>query len=109
MSTARRRTAGRSGSRWRGARRGRLEQARTWFTRATATANDLGLLAEQVDPHNGELIGNFPQGLSHLAHLPAAVALHRATAVADRHRAIRQQPARQARAIRRLPPMERTA
>jgi Glycosyl hydrolases family 15 len=49
------------------ARQGRLQQARTWFARAAATANDLGLLAEQVDPHNGELLGNFPQGLSHLA------------------------------------------
>jgi GH15 family glucan-1,4-alpha-glucosidase len=91
------------------ARQGRLEQARTWFTRAAATANDLGLLAEQVDPHNGELLGNFPQGLSHLAHLAAAVALQRATALADRHRAMPQQPARHASAIQRVPPMERTA
>jgi len=37
------------------ARQGRLDQARMWFTRAAATANDLGLLAEQVDPRNGEL------------------------------------------------------
>jgi GH15 family glucan-1,4-alpha-glucosidase len=91
------------------AHQGRLDQARTWFTRAAATANDLGLLAEQVDPRNGELLGNFPQGLSHLAHLAAAVALQRATAVADRHGVMPQQPARHARAIRRLPPLERTA
>jgi GH15 family glucan-1,4-alpha-glucosidase len=91
------------------ARQGRLDQARTWFTRAAATANDLGLFAEQVDPHNGELLGNFPQGFSHLAHLAAAVALQRATAVANRHGAMREQPARQASAIGRLPPMERTA
>jgi GH15 family glucan-1,4-alpha-glucosidase len=91
------------------ARQGRQDQARSWFARATATANDLGLLAEQVDPRNGELLGNFPQGLSHLAHLAAAVALQRATAVADRHGAMRQQPTRYARAIRRLPPVERTA
>jgi GH15 family glucan-1,4-alpha-glucosidase len=91
------------------ARQGRLDQARTWFTRAAATANDLGLLAEQVDPRSGELLGNFPQGLSHLAHLAAAVALQRATAVADRHGATREQPARHDSAIRRLPPLERTA
>jgi GH15 family glucan-1,4-alpha-glucosidase len=65
------------------ARQGRLDQARTWFARATATTNDLGLLAEQVDPDSGELLGNFPQGLSHLAHLTAAVALQR-EAAADR-------------------------
>jgi GH15 family glucan-1,4-alpha-glucosidase len=90
------------------ARQGRLDQARTWFARAAATANDLGLLAEQVDPHSGELLGNFPQGFSHLAHLAAAVALQRATAGADRHGATKQ-PARHARAIRRLPPLEQTA
>jgi GH15 family glucan-1,4-alpha-glucosidase len=90
------------------ARQGRLEQARTWFTRAAATANDLGLLAEQVDPDSGELLGNFPQGFSHLAHLAAAIALQRATAGADRHGATKQ-PARHARAIRRLPPLEQTA
>jgi GH15 family glucan-1,4-alpha-glucosidase len=91
------------------ARQGRLEQARTWFARATATANDLGLFAEQVDPRSGELLGNFPQGLSHLAHLAATVALHCGTLAADPRGAVQQQPARRAKAIRRLPPMERTA
>jgi GH15 family glucan-1,4-alpha-glucosidase len=76
------------------ARQGRLDQARTWFAQAVATANDLGLFAEQVDPQDGELLGNFPQGFSHLAHLSAAVALQRATAVANHHDAM-QQPARE--------------
>jgi GH15 family glucan-1,4-alpha-glucosidase len=44
------------------ARQGRPDQARTWFARAAATANDLGLLAEQVDPDSGELLGNSPRG-----------------------------------------------
>ncbi len=65
------------------ARQGRLDQARIWFARAATTANDLGLLAEQVDPDRGELLGNFPQGLSHLAHLTAAVALQREAATAN--------------------------
>jgi hypothetical protein len=34
------------------------------FERAAAAGNDVGLLAEEVDPRNGEMIGNFPQAFS---------------------------------------------
>ncbi|MFN2607901.1 MAG: glycoside hydrolase family 15 protein [Acidimicrobiales bacterium] len=57
------------------ARQGRAEEARAAFDRAMATANDLGLFAEEYDPTAAELLGNFPQGLSHLSHVAAAVAL----------------------------------
>jgi len=60
------------------AHQGRIPQARRAFDRAVATANDLGLFAEEYDPVELEALGNHPQGLSHLSHIAAAVALSRA-------------------------------
>lgn len=57
------------------AQQGQLEQARTLFDRAAATRNDLGLFAEEYEPTTHELLGNFPQALTHLAHIAAAVDL----------------------------------
>jgi GH15 family glucan-1,4-alpha-glucosidase len=59
------------------AKQGRDEEARTVFDRAIATANHLGLLAEEYDPEADAMLGNFPQALSHLSHLTAALAIGR--------------------------------
>ncbi len=59
------------------AHQGRLGEATDAFDRAVAASNDLGLFAEEYDPRTGELIGNFPQGLTHLSHLTAALAIAR--------------------------------
>jgi GH15 family glucan-1,4-alpha-glucosidase len=57
------------------ARQDRLSEAREVFDNAMATANDLGLFSEEFDTRNGEMMGNFPQALTHLSHVAAAHAL----------------------------------
>jgi GH15 family glucan-1,4-alpha-glucosidase len=67
------------------ARQGRTAQARDAFARASATANDLGLFAEEFHPATGTLLGNFPQALTHLSHITAAVALAEGRRGGGRH------------------------
>jgi GH15 family glucan-1,4-alpha-glucosidase len=57
------------------ARQGRLEDARAVFDRVAGTSNDLGLFAEEYDTATGLMLGNFPQALTHLSHIAAAISL----------------------------------
>ncbi|MEJ2698966.1 MAG: hypothetical protein P8Z70_04810 [Desulfuromonadales bacterium] len=45
------------------------------FQRALSTGNDLGLFSEEFNTATGKMLGNFPQGLTHLSQIAAAVAL----------------------------------
>ena len=54
-----------------------LQDARLLFEEMLGYANHLGLYAEQTGPR-GDAIGNFPQALTHLALIGAAVNLDRA-------------------------------
>jgi len=56
---------------------GRHDEATEQMNAAVALTNDLGLLAEQADPHDNSMLGNTPQGLSHLALINAAHLLQR--------------------------------
>jgi len=57
------------------ARQGRAQDARELFDQVASCGSDLGLFAEEYDSRRGEPLGNYPQGLSHLSHIAAAVAL----------------------------------
>jgi alpha,alpha-trehalase len=57
---------------------GDVEAATATFERAVAAINDIGLLAEEVDPRDGEMIGNFPQAFSHIGLINAAWAITQA-------------------------------
>ena len=64
------------------AQSGQVERARAVFEKAIAFANDVGLLAEEVDPHSGEMLGNFPQAFSHIGLVNAAWAISEAERLA---------------------------
>ena len=57
------------------AHQGRIQEARELFDRVASCGSDLGLFSEEYDSEGRRLLGNYPQGLSHLSHIAAAVAL----------------------------------
>jgi GH15 family glucan-1,4-alpha-glucosidase len=54
------------------AKAGEMERAERLFDQLAGYANDVGLLAEEIDAKNGEQLGNFPQAFSHIGLINAA-------------------------------------
>ena len=64
------------------ARAGEVERADELLQQLVGYANDLGLLAEEIDTASGEQLGNFPQAFSHIGLITAAYDVDMARAAA---------------------------
>lgn len=62
---------------------GRVEEAQEIFVAHVQASNHLGLLAEEIEPSTGELLGNFPQAFSHLGLINAAFRIDLALRLRD--------------------------
>lgn len=54
---------------------GEIDRARRLCEKLLSYASPLLLYAEQIDPHTGRHLGNFPQGFTHLALINAVMHL----------------------------------
>jgi GH15 family glucan-1,4-alpha-glucosidase len=68
---------------------GRNAEAGELFARLLARCNDVGLLAEELDPLTGRMLGNFPQAYSHVGLIHCALSLSRLGSPAE-ERAVSQ-------------------
>ena len=57
---------------------GRLREAEELFEHVLSFQNDVGLFSEEIDPDDGELLGNFPQAFSHISLINSAARLEAA-------------------------------
>jgi GH15 family glucan-1,4-alpha-glucosidase len=63
---------------------GRYTDARKLFGKLLSRCNDVGLLAEEIDPPSGRMLGNFPQAYSHVGLINCALNLSHQTGPEER-------------------------
>jgi GH15 family glucan-1,4-alpha-glucosidase len=73
---------------------GELERARPLLEKLLSYASPLLLYAEEIDPHSGRHLGNFPQAFTHLALINAVMHVITADEAAREAAATRVQPVR---------------
>jgi GH15 family glucan-1,4-alpha-glucosidase len=71
---------------------GRRPEAEALFDRLLALGNDVGLFAEEYDPHARRMMGNFPQALTHMALVNTARLLSMSEHQAQRTAASGERP-----------------
>jgi GH15 family glucan-1,4-alpha-glucosidase len=57
------------------AKSGALEKAKELFETMLQHASPTGLFSEEIDPESHELLGNYPQGFTHIGLINAALAI----------------------------------
>jgi len=77
---------------------GDVDRAAASFERVLGYANDVGLFAEEIDPADGALLGNFPQAFTHVGLIDAALTIARARAGETRRPGEEMPPEAKARA-----------
>jgi len=66
---------------------GTIAEAEEEFRKVLHYQNDLGLYGEEIDPASGQVLGNFPQGFTHVGLINTALTLaERKTKSVDRER-----------------------
>ncbi|PFG44179.1 alpha,alpha-trehalase [Isoptericola jiangsuensis] len=68
---------------------GEIDRARSLCERLLSFSSALNLYAEEIDPHTGRHLGNFPQAFTHLALINAVMHVIRAEAEPVDHRSFR--------------------
>jgi GH15 family glucan-1,4-alpha-glucosidase len=71
---------------------GRRSEAEALFERLLALGNDVGLFAEEYEPHTKRMLGNFPQALTHMSLVNTARLLSIPEKVAKRASARGERP-----------------